>query len=99
MKPRQLRVRNAEAHGRDVAGEWLDTRPVEEGAGLDRVREKPRAQPGEQNARPGVDTADTIPALDPRDLDLVRAHEPRTVDIDQLAIQNILLQQHLLRPP
>ena len=44
-----------------------------------------------------VDADDAVPALDPRDLDVVRPHEPRTVDVDQLPVEHVLLQQDLLR--
>ena len=46
-----------------------------------------------------VDADDAVPALEPRELDLVRPHEPGAVDVDQLAVEDVLLQQHLLRPP
>ena len=35
-------------------------------------------------------------AGDERELDLVGAHEPRALDVDQLAVEQVALQQHLL---
>ena len=32
-----------------------------------------------------------------RELDLVRAHQPRALDVDQLAVEHVALEQHLLR--
>ncbi len=83
--------------GRDVAGERLDTRPVEKGPRLDRVGESSWHQPAEEAARPGVDADDAVPALKASYLDLIRPHQPRTVDVNELPIEYIRLQQHLLR--
>ena len=95
---RELRVRHAQAHGRHVAGERLDatpsrgTRPARSASASARGNE-----PAQQPRRPGVDADDAVPAVEPRELDLVRAHEARAVDVDQLPVEHVLLQQHLLR--
>jgi hypothetical protein len=82
-----------------MARERLNASPVEETPRLDRSREAARNQPAEQATRPRVDPNDPVPALKPSNLDLVRPHKPSTVDVDQLPVKDILLQQHLLRPP
>ena len=48
-------------------------------------------------ARPDIDAHHAVPAVEPGELDLVGAHEPRALDIDQLAVEHVFLQQHLLR--
>ena len=52
-------------------------------------------QPPQQAAQADVDPDDPPPALDPGDLDLVRAHEPGAVDVDQLPVEDVVLEQHL----
>ena len=78
-------------------GERLDGRPVEEAARPDRRRKRARHEPPQQPAEADVDADDAIPAFEARELDLVRADEPRAVDVDQLPVEHVLLQQHLLR--
>ena len=53
----------------------------------------------DEPAHADVDADHAVPALEPRELDLVRADEPGAVDVDQLPVEHVLLQQHLLRPP
>ena len=45
-----------------------------------------------------VDADDAPPAFDARDLDLVRAHQPRAVDVDQLPVEQVFTQQQLPFP-
>ena len=59
------------------------------------ARERTREEPAQQPAQADVDADDAVPALEARELDLVRAHEPGAVDVDQLPVEHVLLQQHL----
>ena len=86
----ELRVRDAQPDGRDVAGERLEARPVEEVGDADPRRDRPREQAPEQALRADVDPDDAPPAFDAGDLDLVRAHEPGAVDVDQLPVEEVL---------
>ena len=99
MEPRQPRMRHAQAHGRHVAGERLDVGPVEHLSLGDARRNPARDDPPENAARPDVDPDDAPPAVEPRELDVVRAPQPRAVDVDQLPVEHVLPQQHLLRAP
>ena len=54
-------------------------------------------QPAEDPRNP-VSTPTTRYHHQPRELDLVRPHEPGAIDIDQLPVKHILLQQHFLWP-
>ncbi len=56
-------------------------------------------QPAREPARADIDTDDPIPAVEPRQFDLVRAYEPRTIDVDQLTIEHVFAKEHLLGPP
>ena len=96
---RELRVRHPKPHGGDVPRERLDRGPVEEAARLDPPGERARQHAPDEAPHADVDADHAVPALEPRELDLVRAHEPGTVDVDQLPVEDVLLQQHLLRPP
>ena len=46
-----------------------------------------------------VDADDAPPAFDAGDLDLVRAHEPGAVDVDQLPVEQVFAQQQLAFAP
>ena len=92
----ELRVGHAQAHGRHVPDERLDASPVEELAGRDVRAEPLRQQPPQAAARAGVDADDAPGAGDERELDLVGAHQPRALDVDQLAVEQVALQQHLV---
>ena len=99
MQPRELRVRDAQLNRRDVAGERLEARPVEEAGDAHARRQLSWQQPTEQALRADVDADDTPPALDAGDLDLVRAHEPGTVDVDQLPVEQVFPEQQLALSP
>ncbi len=99
MEPRELRVGHAQAHARHVAGEGLDRGPVEEFVRPDRVRKGSRDDPAQKPAKADVDADDAIPAVESRELDLVRTDEPGAVDIDQLPVEHVLLQEHLVGAP
>src|SRR5262249_22531893 len=71
---------------------------VEEGRGGARACQPTRQEPPKEATGAGVNPNDPIPALDASDLDVVRANKPRTLHVDQLAIEHVLLQQHLLGP-
>ena len=86
----ELRVGHAQAHGGDVADERLHVGPVEELAGRDVRAERLGQQPPQAPARAGVDAHDAPRARDQRQLDLVRAHEPRPLDVDQLTVEQVL---------
>src|ERR1700759_1754367 len=99
MELRELRVRHSQTDGRDVAGERLDRGPVEEPARVDVAPEDARDQAPEEPAQADVDADHAVPALDSRELDLVRTHAPGAVHVDQLPVEDVLLQQPLLGPP
>jgi hypothetical protein len=63
------------------------------------VREGSRDDPPQQPTEADVDADDPVPAVEACKLDLVRPDEPRTVDVDQLPVEHVLLQQHLVRAP
>ncbi len=94
---RQLRMRDTQPHRRHVPGERLDARPVEKRAGPDRAGEPARDKPAQEAPWARIDADNPVPALDTCDLDVVGANEPRTFDVDQLAVEHVFLQQHLLR--
>jgi hypothetical protein len=52
-----------------------------------------------QPAQPGVHTDNAIPSVHARKLDLVRPHQARALDVDQLPVEHVLLEQHLLGAP
>ena len=92
----ELRVRDAQAHRRHVPDERLDAGPVEELAGRDVRAERLRQQAAQPAAGAGVDADHAPGAGDERELDLVGAHEPRALDVDQLPVEQVALEQHLL---
>jgi len=96
LKRGQLGMRHPQADGRDVPDERLDARPVEERPCGDAAAQRPWEQPAHAAARAGVDADHPPPALDARELDLVGAHEPGAIDVDELVIEDVLLEQHLL---
>ena len=61
----------------------------------DTGRELPGQQPAQEALGADVDADHPPPAFDPGDLDLVGANEPCTVDVDQLAVEQVLSQQQL----
>src|SRR5205807_5569235 len=97
VKLRELRMRYTQADGGDMADKRLDACPVEECAHLDPFAERSREQPAKRRAEARIDADDTPDAVDRRDLDLVRPHQARAVDIDQLPIEHVLAEQHLAR--
>ena len=97
MQLGELRVGHAQAHGGHVSDERLDARPIEELAGGDVRAEPLRQQAPQTPAGTGVDADHAPGARDERELDLVGAHQARALDVDQLAVEQIALQQHLLR--
>src|SRR5205085_10524695 len=98
MQLGELRVGNAKSHGRHVPHERLDACPVQELAGTDALSERLWQQSAQAAARARVDAHYPPRAADERQLDLVRADQPRTLDVDQLPIEEITLEQHLLGP-
>ena len=92
----ELRVRDAQLDRRDVAGERLEARPVEEVGDADAPGATARGSSRRSRLRGlDVDADDAPPAFDAGDLDLVRAHEPGAVDVDQLPVEQVLAQQQL----
>ena len=98
MQLGELRVGNAKTHGRHVSHERLDACPVQELAGTDALSERLWQQSAQAAARARVNAHDPPRAADERQLDLVRADQPGTLDVDQLPIEEIALEQHLLGP-
>ena len=92
----QLRVGNAQPHRRHMPDERLDARPVEELAGCDVRAEPLRQQTAQPAARTCVDADHAPGSGDQCQLDLVRAHQPGALHVDQLPVEQIALQQHLL---
>src|SRR5579862_870273 len=90
-------MRHAQAHRRYVAGERLDRGPVEERARRDAVGERARNDAPPEAAQADIHADDAVPAVKPCELDLVGAHEPGAVDVDQLPVENVLLEENLLR--
>jgi hypothetical protein len=91
VQPSQLRVRYPQLDGWDVTGERLQARPVEEAGHADPVRVRTQEQASEQAAEADVDPDDPPPPLHPGDLDLVCAHQPGPLDVDQLSVENVRL--------
>jgi hypothetical protein len=50
-------------------------------------------------AQTGVHTDNAVPSVDAGQLDLVRPHQARALDVDQLPLEHVLLEQHLLGTP
>src|ERR1700694_2563073 len=98
MQARELRMRHAQSQARNVTRERLDRPPIEKFARADALGESPRHKPAQQAPQADIDTDYPVPAAEPGDLDVVRANKTRPVDVDQLPIEHVLLQQHLLRP-
>jgi len=91
-------VGDAQAHRRHVSDERLDAGPVEELARRDVRAEALRQQAAQSAARTGVHAHHAPGPGHQRELDLVGAHQARTLDVDQLAIEQVALEQHLLGP-
>ena len=97
MELREFGVRDPQTHAWHVPDEGLDARPVEELAGTDAPPELLRQQAPHRPTRPGVDAHHAPPALEPRELDVVGPDQPRSLDVDQLAVEHVLTQEHLAR--
>ena len=99
VQARELRVRRAQPDGRDVTGERLELAQSSTTllAGT-RSREPPREDAADDPARPDIDADDAPPAVAAGELDVVRAPQARPVDVDQLTVEDVLAQQHLVGP-
>jgi hypothetical protein len=78
--------------------ERLNGSPVKKLRCTDIVGEYARNKSAEQTAQANVNAHNAIPAPEARKLDLIRPDQTGTLHVDQLAIEDVLLQQHFLRP-
>ena len=97
MELGQLRMGDPQPHGGDVAHEGLDL-AQSRNSPVPIVAQGPRQQPADAASRPGVDADDAPVSPPPRELDLVGSHQPRAFDVDQLTVEHVPLQQHLVGP-
>jgi hypothetical protein len=64
-----------------------------------RGSQPPRQHPSGQPSQSGVHTDNAVPPVHTGQLDLVRSHQARALDVDQLPVEHVLLEQHLLGAP
>ncbi len=84
-----------------MTDERLHVGPVQERAVADQPAQTARQRSAQLRPRAGVDADHPPPSLDAGQLDLVRGHQARRVglDVDELAGQHVLAEQHLPRAP
>jgi hypothetical protein len=98
MKASEAAQGEEQAGARHVTHEWLDVRPVEHRGRALGVAAAARQQAGEAAAPGGVDPDEAPPAVDAPQRDVVGMDQPAPGDIDEPAVQDVLVQQHLTGP-
>src|SRR5271154_6945611 len=92
----QLGVRHSQAHRRDVPHERLHAGPVDESSERDVGARRLGQQAAKAAARARVDAHHAPGSGEQRELDLVRAHQSRALDVDQLPVEQVAFEEHLL---
>ena len=97
MEPGQLPVGDAEAGGGDVGHEGLDAGPVDDGPGPggDVAGQGPGQQAAQRHAGARVHADDLPAAVEPGDLDLVGPDEAGSLEVDEVAGQEVLPEEEL----
>ena len=97
MQTRESVVGDFEAHVGRIGGEILDVRPVHQIIG-GRALAVTAKEAGEQGTRPDIDPDHPIRALDGSDLQVIDAHDPLAIHVDDLAVEDIPAEQDLVLP-
>lgn len=92
-------MKDPQSHRGHIPGERLDARPVQEMPRCDPAPERAREQPPQSPAAARVHANNPPPALDSRQLDLIGADEAGSIDVDELVVEDVVFEQHLLGPP
>ena len=99
MQLRQPAEPHSQPRGRHVADERLDVRPVEEGPHRGAPAQRGRQHAAKQRAEARVHADQTPPAVHLAQHEIVGTHETSTDDVDHVAPQQVLAEEHLALTP